>query len=200
MKHLLVLLLWNTIAAGQAVKYEFTQKPVKDGPFVHLVDEPAKIFNHKTSIHALGVWVAAGSSSPPSGPSVSDIYCSRDEYKCHEEMANIVWMGDTFSLNPDSADYRVTRWNEREIVAENRDVQGPLVAGPCHLLGVLKIELVHQKIYAYQTLTEPAISDESTGKIIASRKLCEAANNTLWELHAETSFSYAPNAKTLFKK
>jgi hypothetical protein len=198
MKNLVLLLLLSTIAIAQRGKAEFAEKPLKDGPFTHLIDEPARLSVHKDSVYALGVWVASGSSSAPAGPSVSNIYCSHSENTCHEQMANMVPFGDTFSLNPDSADYRVTKWNENEIVAENRDVEGPLLAGPCHLMGVLKIDLLHKKLYAYQTLTEPVLpTDAPKDKMIDSEGVCKAANNTLWELHAETMFSYSANAKTV---
>ena len=198
MKNVVLLLLLSTIAIAQRGKAEFAEKPVKDGPFTHLTDEPAKLFVYKDSVSALGVWVASGSSSAPAGPSVSSIYCNHRENTCHEQMANILAVGDTFSLNPDSADYSVTKWNENEIVAENRDVEGPLLAGPCHLMGVLKIDLLHKKLYAYQTLTEPVLpTDTPKDKIIDSEGMCKAANNTLWELHAETVFSFSANAKTV---
>ncbi len=195
-----LLFALSICAIAQAPKYEFSKKAVKDGPFVHLQDEPARFFVYKGAVHALGVWVASGSSSPPSGPSVSDIYCNRSDKSCHEQMANIISIGDAFSLNPDSADYQVTRWNDNEIVAENRDVQGPLLAGECHLLGVLKIDLVQKKVYAYQTLAEPVVPRESPpNNLIDSEGMCKAANNTLWELHAETVFSYSADAKTVTK-
>ena len=198
MRTFALLFILSLCATAQAPKYEFSKKPVNDGPFVHLKDEPADLFVYKDAVHALGVWVASGSSSPPSGPSVSDIYCSRPDKSCHEQMANIIAIGDAFSLNPDSADYRVTRWNETEIVAENRDVQGPLLAGKCHLLGVLKIDLLHKNVYAYQTLAEPVVpGDAPSDKLIDSEGICKAANNTLWELHAETMFSFSADAKTV---
>ena len=142
--------------------------------------------------------MAVGKSSPPGGPSVSHIYCDRRENTCHEEMANIIPIGEAFSLAPDSAEYRITRWDEHEIVAENPNVQAGLLAGSCHLLGVLKIDLRHQRVYAYQTLTEPVLAGEDpSSKIIDSKGICEAANNTLWELHADTMFTFSPNAKTV---
>lgn len=198
MRTLVLLFILSVCATAQAPKYEYSKTPVKDGPFVHLRDEPAHMFVHEDTVNASGVWVASGSSSPPSGPSVSEISCSRPDRSCHEQMANIVVIGDTFSVNPDSADYQVTRWNETEIVAENRDVQASPLAGNCHLLGVLKIDLLHKKVYAYQTLAEPVVpGDSPSGKLIDSAGMCKAANNTLWELHDETMFSFAADAKTV---
>jgi hypothetical protein len=198
MKHLVVLILLNAVVAAQSPKYEWAKKPVKDGVFVHLIDEPVKIYINKGSVHAWGVWVAVDSSSGPAGPSISDIYCTSSDSTCHEQMANIVPLGDEFSLQQDSADYRVKRWNDSEIVAENEDIQAPILAGPCHLLGVLKIDLSHQKVYAYQTLVEPPTAgDAPPNPLIDSKKFCESANNTLWELHKETMFSISPGAKTL---
>jgi len=200
MREVALWCLLSAIAVAQTGKAEFAEKPVKDGPFTHLIDEPVRPSVHQDSVYALGVWVASGSSSAPAGPSVSDIYCSRAENTCHEQMANIVAIGDDFSLNPDSANYRVTRWNENEIVAENRDVEGPLLAGPCHLMGILKIDLSHKKVYAYQTLTEPVLpTDGPKDKVIDSEGMCKAANNTLWELHAQTMFSFSASAKTLIR-
>jgi len=193
----IALLLLSTFAIAQAQKAEFSNKPVKDGPFTHLIDEPARITVSRGSIYALGVWVASGSSSPPAGPSVSEIYCSHTEGTCHEQMANMVTIGDSFGLKPDSADYHVTRWTDSEVVAENRDVKGPLLAGECHLMGILKIDLSLKKVYAYQTLVEPVMPSNSQNKIIDSEGMCKAANNTLWELRQDTMFSFSPDAKTV---
>src|SRR6516162_3586025 len=76
MKHLVVLILLNAVVAAQSPKYEWAKKPVKDGVFVHLIDEPVKIYINKGGVHAWGVWVAVDSSSGPAGPSISDIYCT----------------------------------------------------------------------------------------------------------------------------
>jgi hypothetical protein len=189
--------LLGTLVLGQAPKAGFAKNPVKDGPFTHLTDEPARITTLRDSVYASGVWVASGSSSPPAGPSASEIHCSRADGTCHEQMANIVAIGDSFSLTPDSADYRVTRWTEGELVAENRDVRGPILAGPCHLMGVLKIDFPSKKIYAYQTLLEPVLPSKNSNKVIDSEGMCKAANDTLWELHEDTMFSFSPDAKTV---
>jgi hypothetical protein len=63
---------------------------------------------------------------------------------------------------------------------------------------VLKIDLLHKKVYAYQTLAEPVLpGDAPSDKLIDSEGICKAANNTLWELHAETMFSFSAEAKTV---
>jgi hypothetical protein len=193
----IALLLFSTLAIAQAHKAEFSDKPVKDGPFTHLIDEPVRITVSRGTIYALGVWVASGPSSPPAGPSVSEIFCSHSTDTCHEQMANIVTIGDSFGLNPDSADYHVTRWTDDELLAENRDVQGPILAGECHLMGILKIDLSLKKVFAYQTLVEPVMPSNNPNKIIDSEGICKAANNTLWELRSDTMFSFSPDAKTV---
>lgn len=191
------LLLVGTLVLAQVPKAQFSSKPVKDGPFTHLTDEPVTITILRDSVYASGVWVASGSSSSPAGPSASEIHCSHAEGTCHEEMANIVAIGDSFSLTPDSADYRVTRWTEGELVAENRDVRGPILAGSCHLMGVLKIDFSSKKVYAYQTLLEPVLPTKNSNKVIDGEGMCKAANDTLWELHEDTMFSFSPEARTV---
>src|SRR6516165_7225375 len=89
-KNLLLLAQLSAFAGGQTPKYEFADKPLKDGPFVHMKAEPVRLFVHSGTVSALGVWVAVGKSSPPSGPSVSQITCYRQDGTCHEQIASIL--------------------------------------------------------------------------------------------------------------
>jgi hypothetical protein len=135
--------------------------------------EPINLHASSTDAYVQGHWVAQDKQSELTGPSVSEISCDRQTRTCHESQANIMVMGNTFSLSADSVDYKVERWNEKEIVAKN-------IGGLCRILNVLKFDLVQKRVYAFQTLSEPT---NDLPKL--SKEICAHANMNL-ELKADT--------------
>jgi len=110
--------------------------------------EPITLRATATDAYVQGHWVAQDKQSELTGPSVSEIFCDRKTQTCHESQANIAVTGNMFSLIADSLDYKIERWNEKEIVAKN-------IGGICRVLNVLKFDLVQKKVFAFQTLSEP---------------------------------------------
>jgi hypothetical protein len=140
------------------------------------VDSPVDLQANSDSAFVQGTWVALDEHSALTGPSVSEISCDRKEGYCHEAQASMVVFKDgAFTLTADSVDYRVVRWNEKEIVAQN-------ISGICRVLNVLKFDLQQHKVYASQVLSEP-VNDLPK----MSREICNAVGMKL-ELHGETMF------------
>jgi hypothetical protein len=100
-----------------------------------------------TLAYAYGHWSALDTHSELTGPSVSEISC--DHKTCRESQANIVSFGDTFTMNADTVEYTVERYNSKEIVASN-------VGGICHVRNVIKFDRIGKRVYSSQTLSEPS--------------------------------------------
>jgi len=126
--------------------------------------QPINLQANGTDVYVQGHWVAQGKASDLTGPSVSEISCDRRAQTCHESQANIIVMGSSFSLSAVSVDYKVERWNDKEIVAKN-------IGGICRILNVLKFDLAQKRVYAFQTLSEP------TNALMASPLPCAAASS-----------------------
>jgi hypothetical protein len=135
--------------------------------------EPINLQASATDAYVQGHWVAQDKQSELTGPSVSEISCDRQTQACHESQANIVVIGNMFNLVAASVDYKIERWNEKEIVAKN-------IGGICRVLNVLKFDLVQKRVYAFQTLSEPT---NDLPKM--SKEICAHANMNL-ELKAAT--------------
>jgi hypothetical protein len=132
--------------------------------------------------YTTGHWVPIDKSDKKSelaGPSTSEITCDRPEKVCHETQANMTVMDHSFSLSADYIEYKVVRWNAKEIVAQN-------VNGLCRALNVLKFDLVQKRVYYSQTLSEP---DNNLPKV--SKDLCDMIGMNL-ELKASTMWRKEP--------
>ncbi len=134
-------------------------------------DRPITIQDHSTYVYTSGHWIALDKKSELTGPSFSEITCNHRT--CTEQQANMMVDGDAFSLSADSLEYKVTRWNRKEIVATNID-------GICRVLNVLNFDLVQKRVYLSQTLSEPT---NDLPKL--SRELCSSVGMNL-ELKAAT--------------
>jgi len=123
------------------------------GGFVTTIpDEPVNFSQvSDTSAWIEGHWVPVDPSDRKSamlGPSISQISCDHASNVCYEKQANIIVIGDMFSLNTDLVEYTIERWNTREIVAST-------VVGLCSIRSVIKFDRVNRKVYWMQTLSEP---------------------------------------------
>ena len=104
-----------------------------------------------TSAWIEGHWAPVDPSDRKSamlGPSISQISCDHSAKACYEKQANIIVVGDMFSLNADYVEYTIERWNAREIVASH-------IEGSCRVRNVIKFDRVNGKVYWMQTLSEP---------------------------------------------
>ena len=144
--------------------------------FPALVNEPVNIQVDAGSVYAKGSWIALDEHSTLPGPSVSEILCEKSSKVCHELQSNIVIMDDMFTLNADSVDYPITRWNEKELVAQT-------ISGICRVLHTLKFDLENKTVYLLDSLSEPTEDLPKT-----SRDACNAVGLRL-ELRGETTYS-----------
>ncbi len=144
--------------------------------FAALVDRPVAMQMGTGSVYVQGNWSALDGRSTLPGPSVSEISCDRAQQTCHESEANITVTGNAFTLSADSVDYKVTKWDSTEIVAQN-------IGGICRVLNVLKFDLKNQKVYSLQSLSEPAEDLSKT-----TRDICNAVGLRL-ELRGSTTYS-----------
>jgi len=139
-------------------------------------DTPVNILVHSDDVYVEGHWVPVDKddkNSVMTGPSVSEINCTPKV--CSEAQANIVAIGNTFTLHADNLEYTVERWNSKEIVAAT-------VGGICRVRTVLKFYRVNKHVYWMQSLSEP------TNDLPKMRKdLCNAVGMYL-ELKANTVF------------
>ncbi len=144
--------------------------------FAPVVDEPVSLQINAGSVYVQGSWLAQDKQSALSGPSVSQITCDEKEGYCHEAQANMVVFKDgTFTLTPDYVDYKVARWNSKEIVAQN-------IGGICRVLTVLKFDLQNKRVYSMATLSEPTNDLPEM-----SQKICSAVGMKL-ELRGMSTF------------
>jgi len=173
MKYMLIVFLAFTVlqaAVGQnGFSPAFPDQPVD---FSQVSDSGAWVRGH---------WVAsdpADKQSQLTGPSTSEISCDRERTTCTDTTANIVVMGNTFSLYGGQDEYNVERWNAKEIVASN-------VGGACRLRNVIKFDRAQKRVYSMQTLSEPI--DDLTKKLRDTCKLSgmtlEPKNSTMWRIH-----------------
>src|SRR5690348_14489540 len=119
-------------------------------PFQPMTQHPVLLQADPDHIYVEGYWIPIDKQSTPTGPSVSEISCERRESNCHEAQANIIVVSEgIFTLVAASVDYRILRWNSKEVVARNEPT------GICRVVNVLKFDLQAKKVYALQTLSEP---------------------------------------------
>lgn len=112
-------------------------------------DQPANIQVTSGDVYVEGHWMPVNKDDKKSamtGPSVSQINCTPKV--CSEAQANMVVLGNTFTLNADTVEYTVERWNSKEIVAAT-------IVGICRVRTVLKFDLVNKRVYYMQSLSEP---------------------------------------------
>jgi hypothetical protein len=160
MKNVLgLLLLLSSVMWGQ--KGFHTVSPDQPVPFNQVGDDYAYVRGH---------WVDAGKELSLTGPSVSLISCNRT--MCNEEQANIVVMGNMFTISTGHVEYEVERWNSKEIVAATR----PNEAASCHVRLTLKFDRVNKRVYWMQSLTEPA----NDPICAASEAKLELKDSTMW--------------------
>ena len=170
MRSVTVFLLLSTLMFAQ-------EKPKEHGlEFAVMVDGPAEIQIGAGYVSVTGSWKALDERSALSGPSVSELLCDKAEKACHESQANISVIGNEFALTADSVDYKITRWDSKEIVAQN-------ISGICRVLHTLKVDLQNKKVYALDSLSEAA---EDLPKI--SKDVCNAVGMRL-ELRGATTYS-----------
>lgn len=149
---------------------------VAQNGFNPILDEPISLQADSASAYVQGRWVALDKQSALPGPSVSEIICSASEGYCHEAQANMaVFKDGSFTLTPDSVDYKIIRWNSSEIVAHN-------ISGICRVLNVLKFDLRQKRVYSLQTLSEP-VNDLPK----MSQQICNAVGMRL-ELRGMSTF------------
>jgi hypothetical protein len=173
MKHQLVLLTGLTFSLAATA----AEKPrSKEVWFPAITDEPVLLQIHQSSVYAKGNWVALDEQSILPGPSVSEISCDRDQRICHENAANIVVVGDKFELDGADLDYKIARWSDSEVVAQN-------ISGTCRTLNVLKFDLLRKRVYAYATLSEPV-----TNLPKITQDICNAVHMNL-ELRGASMYS-----------
>jgi hypothetical protein len=127
-------------------------------------------------VYAHGHWIASDEQSKLTGPSVSTITCDHREGTCTENQGNITVIGGIFTLSADSVEYKVERWNKKELVAAN-------VGGACHIRNVLKFDFVQRRVFTMSTLSEPI--DDKEPKLF--RDMCRASAMNL-ELRAGVSW------------
>lgn len=127
-------------------------------------------------VYAHGHWIALDDQSKLTGPSVSTINCDHREGTCTENQGNMTVIGGMFTLSADSVDYKVERWNKKELVAAN-------VGGACHIRNVLKFDFVEKRVFAMSALSEPI--DDKEPKLL--REMCKASVMNL-ELKAGISW------------
>jgi len=128
--------------------------------------------------HVSGHWIpvdAGDKRDALTGPSTSEISCSRSNKTCADTNANIIVTGNTFALNASHDEYTIERWNETEIVASN-------VGGTCRVRNVIKFDRVQKRVYWMQALAEPV-----DGLPKGLKDFCklvgmnlELKNSTLW--------------------
>lgn len=172
LRALILCLLTFTVATAQKLHFE----PVIDGPV-----EFRQVTDYYVYVN--GNWKPLDDRSKLPGVSMSQITCDRKEMTCHELQGNLIIQGDMFSLNPDSLDYRVTRWTADEIVASN-------IGGICKVLNTLKFDRKAKRVYYLQSLSEPV---ENLPKM--SRDICNAVGLRL-ELRAQTMYWQHPPLKS----
>lgn len=167
MKGLGIFLLVVASLSGQGKNLQFV--PITDMPldFSQVGDDDA---------YVQGDWVAMDKHSELAGISTSEIICSRKGMVCHESQANLTIMGNAFTLRPDYLDYKITRWNSREIVANN-------ISGICRVNNSLKFDRKNKKVYFLATLSEPV---ENLPKM--SKEICNAAGEQRLELQGNTMY------------
>lgn len=144
--------------------------------FAALIDRPVEIQMTSGFVSVEGSWVALDERSTLAGPSVSRILCDKAESTCHESQSNITIIDNQFTLSADSVDYKIARWDSKEIVAQN-------ISGVCRVLHVLKFDLQNKKVYTLDSLSEP-VEDLP--------KMARDACNAIWlrlELRGGTSYS-----------
>src|SRR5713101_3086194 len=131
-----ILMILSTLAVGQ------------NGFTPTIPDQPVHLHTTGSYAQVQGHWVSITDDKKFTlpGPSISDILCYQKV--CHEKQANIILMGDTFTMNTDYIDYGVERWTNKEIVASTID-------GICRVRNVIKFDLVQKRVYWMQTLSEP---------------------------------------------
>src|SRR5271156_1053771 len=97
-----VLILFLTLPLSASAQVKFT--PVLTGPveFFQITD---------SSVFVNGFWVPLDKKSELSGPSTSQISCDRREGICNELQVNVWIYGNLVQFEPDSAEYKVIRWN-----------------------------------------------------------------------------------------
>jgi hypothetical protein len=82
------------------------------------------------------------------GPTVSEISCNHSTKTCTDTSSTIYSFGETFTLDSNQDEYKVERWDKKEIVASNVD-------GSCRVRNVIKFDRLTERIYWMQTLSEP---------------------------------------------
>ena len=152
--------------------------------FAPILDRPADVIQDSATLSATGVWLPVDRTdkkSQLSGPSVSEITCYRARNTCTELQANMTVFPDgSFTLSPDSMTYQVSRWNDKELVAQT-------IGGICRVMMTLKFDFVNKKVYARNSLSEP-VNDLSK----TSQEMCLAADGMFLELHGGSTFGPAP--------
>lgn len=152
---------------------------VEPPPFQPMTNSPVLLQSDSDHLYVEGNWISVD-KQPLSGPSVSEISCDRAEGQCHEAQANIMVVSKgIFTLVAASVDYKIIRWNSREVVAQNAPT------GICRVVNVLKVDLQAKKVFALQTLSEPV--DSSLPQM--GKDICNAAGLNL-ELRDKTAFAY----------
>lgn len=134
MKYLLIFIFLTTAVAMGQTEYVYVgaERPID---FSQVNDSLAYVSGH---------WV----SSDLAGQSTSQISCVRTNMTCADAHAEIISIGKAFTLSGGEDEYRVERWNSREIVAS-------AVGGICRVRNTIKFDRTQKRVYSMQTLSEP---------------------------------------------
>jgi hypothetical protein len=137
----LMFILLAAAASQSSQKSEITLNPVLEGPLNLQVGPDWYLYTK-------GHWV---SSTDPGHtlPIVAELTCNKKAMTCTELSASLTPIGGQLVLDPFIEDYKVSRWNETDIVAFHGSSSG------CGLGHTLKILLKDKRVMALDAPTEP---------------------------------------------
>ena len=136
MKRIILILVLLSVATAMGQSgFKSVNLVEQNLSFVQVTDNAAYVRGH---------WVGGDLI----GPSTSTIFCQHDSMTCTDDNAQLIPLGNTFTLSGGQDVYRIERWNHQEIVASN-------IGGICKIRNVIKFDRVHKQVFYMQTLSEP---------------------------------------------